>query len=68
MKIDVEGFETAVVRGGSKLFATKKPDVICEILPSSTRHQELDGMLRELGYQYFQINNSGLSRCESITP
>ena len=68
MKIDVEGFETAVVRGGSKLFATKKPDVICEILPSSTRHEELDGMLRELGYQYFQINNSGLSRCESITP
>ena len=68
MKIDVEGFETAVIRGGSKLFATKKPDVICEILPSSTRHEELDGMLRKLGYQYFQIKERGLMRCESITP
>lgn len=68
MKIDVEGFETAVVRGGRLLFERYKPDVICEILPGSTDYRELETILRSLGYHYYQIDDNGLTRHESIDP
>ncbi len=68
MKIDVEGFENAVIQGGRRLFEDVKPDVICEFLPSSTDNRELDAYLTDLDYRFYQITENGLTRFDSIVP
>jgi len=39
IKIDVEGGETEVLRGGAKLFATKRPLIIAEIHTAQARDE-----------------------------
>lgn len=68
MKIDVEGFEAAVMRGGRKLFSQQRPDVICEILPRSSDFKDIEMMLRSNEYRFYQINDEGLRLCDQIDP
>ena len=68
MKIDVEGFEAEVLRGGMTFLERHRPDVICEILPDSKDHQEIQDMLSALGYEYFLFTDNGLIRSKTITP
>ncbi len=57
MKIDVEGSELRVLRGGSRLIKTHKPVIVCEVVDRMLAEQngsveELLSFLDALGYKY----------------
>ncbi len=68
LKVDVEGFEANVLRGGSALLDRHRPDIICEILPRSADFPEIEEMLGVLGYRFFLFTDDGLKHCDHIDP
>lgn len=72
LKIDVENFEAAVLRGGKQFIQERRPWMVCEILPregydaaTKTLHNdnaETVKMLGELNYAAFAILNDGYFR------
>ena len=68
IKIDVEGFELAVLKGAVSTLARFRPDVICEILPDAAGTAEIEGLLRPLGYKFFLFSNQGISLHDQLTP
>jgi FkbM family methyltransferase len=72
VKIDVEGFEAAVLRGGKVFFKERRPWIICELLP----REEFDpatrtltnnnapalALIEELNYAAFAITADGFFR------
>jgi FkbM family methyltransferase len=75
LKIDVEGFEAAVLRGGKKFIAERRPWIVCELLPceefdpvTRTKHNNNRAaltVLAELGYVAFAITGDGFFRMTS---
>lgn len=63
IKIDVEGAEHRVIRGGIQALAGHHPPVVMEYLDQATSgggHHEADQLLRSLGYQPHRIDEHGL--------
>jgi FkbM family methyltransferase len=50
VKIDTEGFECAVLRGGMSLLRRFSPKVLIEVLPAN--RLEVQGLLANLGYRF----------------
>lgn len=59
MKIDVEGFEMEVFDGAQAFLEMHRPDMICEVLRRAKRVDEMEEMLRRLGYRWLHITESG---------
>lgn len=69
LKIDVEGFEYEVMRGGHQFFAQYRPNIICEFLTkSSIKIRHVEEYLNSLEYFYYHICDSSFVRKESIKP
>lgn len=72
IKIDVEGFENAVIKGGEKLFSAtgNKPIVIMEYLDESRgniAHKEAGELLSSWGYSAHKIDSEGkLCRLKNV--
>lgn len=67
LKIDAEGAEHFILNGAKELIEGSKPDIICELLPTS----ELDtisNFLGTFGYRYYKISESSLILEEHETP
>lgn len=64
IKIDVEGFEAAVLAGGSALLARHRPDIICEVLPGEGA--DVEAVLSPLGYAFHHFTATGLERRDRI--
>jgi FkbM family methyltransferase len=64
MKIDVEGFETAVLRGARETIARYQPPIVCEILPRPHGNVETLAAIDDLGYRPFAITEAG---CFAVT-
>jgi FkbM family methyltransferase len=69
MKIDVEGYEIAVLRGAGRILSEDRPILFLEVHPQ--RIQELGGAMRELGdllgghgYRVFDLRGAPLSERE----
>jgi FkbM family methyltransferase len=72
LKIDVENFEAAVLRGGKKFINLRRPWMVCEILPAqkidpatghrSNDNSEVIALVQELGYTPFAITADGFFR------
>ena len=72
VKIDVEGFEAAVLRGGKKFLTARRPWIVCEILPceeydAATKTLRNNNgptlaVLEELNYATFAITADGFFR------
>jgi len=62
MKIDVEDYESEVLRGAQETITTLKPVVICEILPRAHGNVETYDFLEHYGYSVFGICRNGLFR------
>jgi FkbM family methyltransferase len=59
LKIDVEGFEPQVLRGAAKMIRKHRPDMICEVLPDVNTAEPLNGLLKPLGYRFFEFTDDG---------
>jgi len=68
MKIDVEGTEADIFEHGREFMGKLRPDIICEVLPHSTSAATIMDVLGPLGYSYYLIGESGLTRREQIVP
>ena len=55
VKIDVEGAEEHVLRGGTRLLTQLRPQLYIEV--GSTQCQSVTGFLREHGYSLFDGNS-----------
>ena len=65
MKIDVEGFEGAVLRGASETIAKYRPRIVCEILPRDHHNAETLRELERLDYTAYAITSAGCFRMQS---
>lgn len=62
LKIDIEGCEFEMLKGGKETLAAYKPDIAMEVLGRPydyTNHLEAIAFLRENGYALFRINDDG---------
>lgn len=57
IKIDVEGMDLDVIRGGLRLIQRDRPFISCEVASSAGR-EELRGLLREIGYVIVGVYNA----------
>jgi FkbM family methyltransferase len=58
LKVDVEGHEVALLRGGRRMLREKAPEIILEVLKSYP--DEVNEFFNELGYNFYQITDHGL--------
>ena len=68
IKVDVEGLEGAVVRGGAGLFARLKPDLMCEISTHGGQFEPVTAVLKPLGYRFYRFTDAGLVEAETRDP
>jgi FkbM family methyltransferase len=68
IKIDVETFEWQVLQGAAETIRRHRPDMICEFLPESEHHREVQDMLSPLGYRFYVALDSGFEERPSIVP
>ncbi|NAS13036.1 FkbM family methyltransferase [Poritiphilus flavus] len=66
VKIDVEGAEVAVLRGGLDAIKKDRPIVICELL-FDLNESELESYFKDLEYSFFAHIGHGLKRITSLT-
>lgn len=62
IKIDVEDFESAVLKGAEHILANMRPWIVCEILPRHHHNRETAGYLHQNSYLPFAICREGLFR------
>lgn len=67
-KIDVEGFEPHVLRGGQAFLARNKPHMVCEVLESMDTSSGIHEVLDPLEYRYYQFTDAGLVLRDRIKP
>jgi FkbM family methyltransferase len=65
-KLDVEGFEPHVLRGGREFLARVKPDMVCEVLTSADTGKELWDVLGRLGYRAWLFTDEGLAPRDTL--
>lgn len=65
-KLDVEGFEPHVLRGGRDFLSRVKPDLICEVLVSADTGKDIWDVLGPLGYRPWLFTESGLEPRDSL--
>ena len=65
LKVDTEGTEPTVLRGGREIIKRSKPIIFCEVLRGRTE-AALEEFLFPLGYHYFHITEKGLVPKEHI--
>jgi FkbM family methyltransferase len=69
IKIDVEGAEAMVLRGGRKLLARDRPVIVSELFPrwlrtvSGVSPDDYMDTLKEFGYRVFELTSGGIG-CE----
>ena len=60
LKIDVEGLEVAVLRGGRRVLSEARPRILCEVRESNA--DSVAGLLREAVYSLFDAHTPRASR------
>lgn len=66
LKIDVEGAELSVLRGGHDLLSTIRPIVICEV--SATSFHDVSAVLRDCGYRFAPEERPSSDKSGGRTP
>jgi len=66
IKIDVEGFEWDVLRGGRRFLERNRPDMVCEVLRRARHVAEMEAFLRPMGYRIYHISDAGLREAAQV--
>jgi FkbM family methyltransferase len=67
-KIDVEGSENEVLRGGDAFLRGFAPDALCEVLPGVADGRELEELLAPHGYRFFLVRETDLLEMDRLVP
>jgi len=59
VKIDVEDFEAAVLRGMQNTIRRDRPFVVCEIMPREHKNEETRKLIEDVGYTTYWITSGG---------
>ena len=65
IKIDVEGAEVQVLKGGLQTLKKDRPIIICEVL-FNLNEPELNSIMKGLNYAFFAHVGSGLQKVDSL--
>jgi FkbM family methyltransferase len=60
MKIDAEGAEHLIFKGGRETLKKHMPDIVCEFLKGAET-EGIESMLSGMGYRFFQIDEKAMS-------
>jgi len=66
IKIDTEGAEVEILKGGQQTILEKKPIIVLETL-FNRNEAEIEHLLSQLGYRFFNHTESGLQEVETLT-
>jgi FkbM family methyltransferase len=67
-KVDVEGSENEVLRGGDAFLRGFAPDVVCEVLAGVADGGELEALLAPHGYRFFLVRETDLLEMDRLVP
>jgi FkbM family methyltransferase len=70
VKIDVELAELSVLQGMSRILASDRPHIICEVFPESwigDVGSQLEAILLPLHYEFYLLTDQGMKHCPHIT-
>lgn len=72
MKIDVEGAELSVIRGGIDSITVSRPTIFIELLrkwmkPFDSSPQDVSKVMEELGYMVFEVADEGLREVDGVS-
>jgi FkbM family methyltransferase len=67
-KVDVEGSENEVLRGGDAFLRGFAPDVLCEVLAGVADGGELEALLAPHGYRLFLVRETDLLEMDRLVP
>lgn len=66
IKLDTERTEHEVLGGARELLQRDHPDIICEVWPDAGNQDQLEDVLRPLGYRFFHLLPEGPSERSRI--
>ena len=67
IKIDVEGFQNHLFRGGKKYFTENAPLIMAELRDTSKTMLESEKLIRGFGFEIFEIKKKGaLTKCPNF--
>ena len=67
LKLDTETTEPDVLAGAIETLQRFRPDIVCEVLPGHGVGPRIDGLLRPLGYRYYNLTSSGPREDQALT-
>lgn len=71
IKIDVEGYQLEVLRGGERCLKTHAPLLMAELKDvgetNRAMFEEIENYVADLGYQLYEIKKYSLRRCEKLS-
>lgn len=59
IKLDTERTEHDVLAGARELLMRDRPEIFCEVWPDAGNQQQLENILRPLGYRFYQLRPEG---------
>ncbi len=71
VKIDVEGYQLEVLRGGERFLKTHAPLLIAELKDVGETNrdifEEIENYVTDLGYQLYKIRKHSIQRCKKLS-
>ena len=71
VKIDVEGYQLEVLKGGEYYLKTHAPLLMAELKDvgetNRSAFEEIEGYISDLGYQLYEIEKHSIRRCEKLS-
>ena len=71
IKIDVEGYQLEVLRGGERCLRTHAPLLMAELKDVGETNRaifgEIEDYVAELGYQLYEVKKHSIQRCEKLS-
>ena len=71
IKIDVEGYQLEVLRGGEHCLRTHAPLLMAELKDVGETNRaifgEIEDYVAELGYQLYEVKKHSIRRCEKLS-
>lgn len=66
IKLDTERTEHDVLAGARHLLTRDRPEIICEVWPDADNQQQLENILRPLGYRFYHLLPDGPTERKEI--